>query len=272
MPVIKTWLSEASRQLSKSGIKTASLDAEIILATALKVNRPHLHAHPEMVINKSIIEKIDKMIDLRLNRMPIAYIIGHKEFYGRNFIVTKDTLIPRPESEAIIDMLKNIIENTQKPLNLIDIGTGSGCLGITAKLEFPALNVVLADISSKALKVATLNAERLLAITTTLQSDLLSNCDTKIDIIIANLPYVDKSWERSPETNYEPSLALFANNNGKSLIEKLLKQAKKSLKQGGYIIIEADPEQHKELIKFARNESFKLISKQDYVIKFKYQN
>jgi len=272
MPAIKDWLTDTSCQFSKVKISTPQLDAEIILANVLKINRTYLHAHSDKIIEVADLKKADKMAKMRLSRMPIAYIIGQKEFYGRDFFVDTNTLIPRPESEAIIDTLKLIIKGLNQTLNLIDVGTGSGCLGITAKLEFFNLSVTLADISSDALKIATLNANKLLADVTTLQSDLLSDYTLKPDIIIANLPYVDKTWKTSPETKYEPDLALFAENNGKIIIEKLISQSKNLIASGGYIIIEADPAQHKNLIKFAENKSFELISQLDYIIAFKFQN
>ena len=210
------------------------------------------------------------MISQRVNRIPIAYIIGHKEFYGRNFNVNENTLIPRPESETIIDILKKIY--SKKTTKLIDVGTGSGCLGITAKIEYPALEVTLIDISQQALQTAVLNAKALAARITALQSDLLANYTKKADIIIANLPYVDRTWDRSPETNHEPSLALFADDNGKDLIKKLIVQSTSKISDGGYLIIEADPFQHGDLIKFAANKSYTLFMQQDYIVAFRYSN
>jgi len=268
MPVIKDWLSDASVKLAKVGIDSAKLDTEIILANCLGKNRTYLHAHPEAEIKNNALKKAEAMIDKRVCRIPIAYIIGHKEFYGRSFFVNESTLIPRPESETIIEILKNIY--SKKTTKLVDVGTGSGCLGITAKLEIPALDVTLVDISSEALKVAKMNAKSLSAQIIALQSDLLANYIQKADIIIANLPYVDKTWKRSPETNHEPSLALFSDDNGKEIIKRLFIQATTKLSKDGFIIIEADPTQHDDLIRFANNSLFTLFTRQDYIIAFKY--
>jgi len=272
MPVIKDWLSNSAARLNGVGITTSQLDVEIILATCLNKNRTYLHAHPEFEVSKDCLRKADKMISLRVSRSPIAYITGYKEFYGRQFKVTKDTLIPRPESEMIVDILNNIVVKNDivNTLGLVDVGTGSGCLGITAKLEFPSLDVTLTDISPDALRIANINAIDLKACVTTLQNDLLTDHKGNTDIIIANLPYVDKNWERSPETDYEPSLALFAENSGKELIEKLIDQSIGILPRGGCLIIEADPIQHSELIKFANKKSFTLLAQQDFIIAFIY--
>jgi release factor glutamine methyltransferase len=273
--VIKDWLENASRQLSTVGISSTRLDAEIILAYTLHESRTYLHAHPEQIIDTQQCELANARLNLRIDRVPIAYIIGYKEFYGRRFSVTEATLIPRPESEAIIDLLKEILtsnSNSQIPIaSLIDVGTGSGCLGITAKLEFPALDVTLIDVSKDALKVAELNAKKLSANVAILHSDLLQEYTLKPDIIIANLPYVDPTWDRSPETNHEPNLALFADNNGRSIIEKLIVQANNSLALDGYMIIEADPTQHDQLMEYAKKQSFTTINQQGYAIAFKHK-
>jgi release factor glutamine methyltransferase len=197
-------------------------------------------------------------MQLRAERTPIAYIVGHKEFYGRLFRVTPATLIPRPESETIITTLREIIgqKKFSGQQQLVDVGTGSGCLGITAKLEFPQLHTTLLDVSQHALTVARKNAEKLDTDVTLLRSDLLESYTSIAQFIVANLPYVDPSWQRSPETDHEPSLALFAEDNGLRLIKKLLKQAPACLAQGGHLILEADERQHAEIIHAAQQEGF----------------
>ncbi len=273
-PAFKDWVSDATRRLIEVLVPSANLDAEIILSHAIQKDRTYLHAHPEQIISAEQFEIANKMLTQRLNRVPIAYIIGYKEFYGRKFITTPAVLIPRPESETVIELLKKfLLPTTYDPLptKLVDIGTGSGCLGITAKLEFPSLNVIITDISADTLQVATLNAKALQANLTTLQSDLLDNYTEKADIIIANLPYVDKVWERSTETNYEPDLALFANNHGLALIEKLITQSTDCLLPGGYMLLEADPVQHETIINFAIKKGFRLINQQNYIIAFRHQ-
>ena len=267
MPTIKEWLEFASKKLLIAGIPTNNLDAEIILAECLGVGKTYLHAHPEQLILKSKYNLINKKLNIRSKRLPIAYILGKKEFYGREFRVNKNTLIPRPESEAIVDSLKEIIQKNDR-LTLIDVGTGSGCLGITAKLEFPNIKVTLIDVSNKALKVAKNNAKLLSADVCIKKNNLSNKYKEKSDIIIANLPYVDKTWLRSPETAYEPPLALFANENGISLIKELMAQANSLLNDNGFLIIEADPKQHQSLIEYSKKLQFKLIDNIGYVLVF----
>ena len=268
--LVRDWLLEACRQLSAAGISSAHLDAEIILATALNKNRTFLHAHPEQPISPYFLKILNKNLKLRLKPIPIAYIIGTKEFYGRNFAVNKNVLIPRPESEAIIEILSKIITKlgNSHPLKLVDVGTGSGCLGITAKLEFPVLDVTLTDISLRALKVAKQNSQALSANVKIIKNNLLKDFSTRSDIIIANLPYVDTSWDRSPETAYEPSIALFSKDQGLYLITKLLSQATKLLKNGGYIILEAEPTQHEYIKAFAKQYFLDQIYQIGYAVAF----
>lgn len=270
-PVIDSWLLNATKQLADAGIPSPRLDAELLLSHALEKPRIYLHAHPEQEICSKSLELADSYLKLRLNRMPIAYITGHKEFYGRDFTVTSATLIPRPESEEIIEILKGILdEKLPKASKLIDVGTGSGCLGITAKLDFPYLDVTLADISQQALGVAVLNAKALKAAVNTVRSDLLASCDQKVDIIVANLPYVDKSWVCSPETVHEPNLALFADDNGEIIIRRLINESPDHLNDSGYLIVETDPRQHKSIIAYAKTQSFDLTTKKDYALAFRH--
>ncbi len=306
--VIKQWLSDAIRHLEKTGSTTPRLDAEIILSEALKKPRTFLHSHAEQTICSKSLGIADSYLNLRLAKKPLAYIIGHKEFYGRDFAMTPDVLIPRPESEAIIELLNTLLSGKANSLlfdqtdcagrqpnatcwpeatrrvccldeqwtsggrkiNLIDVGTGSGCLGITAKLEFPHLRVTLTDISPAALKVAKQNAKALAASVNTLQSNLLAKYNKKADIIIANLPYVDKSWDCSPETAFEPSIALFAPDNGLALIKRLVDESTAKIAPGGYLIIESDPRQHKSLIKYAADKSFQMKKRLGYCLAFVY--
>jgi len=274
---LQAWLKSAAVDLVAAGVPSASLDAEVILAHTINKPRTFLHAHPEEPLTDRQTEIANARLALRTDRVPIAYIIGHKEFYGRHFDVTTATLVPRPESELMIDLLKETLGNNasllpEKQKRLVDVGTGSGNLGITAKLEIPALDVTLIDNSRYALKVAENNAKTLHAEVRVLLSDLLDSYPFKADIILANLPYVDPAWERSPETNHEPASALFADNNGKALIMKLIRTIKRPLVIGGYVFIEADPDQHAAIISEAKQQDLALAKQQDYQLVFRREN
>lgn len=261
---VSYWLRDAAEELASIGITSALLDAEIILAHTLRKSRTWLHAHNDDTLDSRELDIANARLELRLDRTPIAYIIGHKEFYTRLFKVTPSVLIPRPESETIITLLQKYLPKTDS--KLIDIGTGSGCLGITAKLEFPQTRVTLADISRHALSVAAENAESLRADVEIVQSNLFSYIPDTFDVVIANLPYVDRDWERSPETNAEPELALFADDDGLKLINRLIDQLPDHVTVGGKILIEADPVQHKKIVDRARKNHLELVEIADYIV------
>lgn len=262
---VATWIAHASRQLTTAHIDTARLDAEMLLSHTLHQPRTWLHAHRDAALTPSQIIVADARLQLRTEHVPVAYIIGHKEFYGRLFRVTPATLVPRPESETIIELLNQLITPHRKT-TLIDVGTGSGCLGITAKLEHPNLEVTLSDINEPALKTARHNAKELKADVTCVQSDLLIDIAGRFGVIIANLPYVDPSWEVSRSISHEPTLALFAEDGGLALIKKLLMQATTHLPAGGYLLLEADPCQHDDIVTFAKEYGYQHELIQEYVV------
>lgn len=272
---IAGWINDATRQLLDAGIASARLDAELILSHTVRKGRTYLHAHGDELLDPRQHDIADARLLLRLDRTPLAYIIGHKEFYGRRFTVTPATLIPRPESETMITLLKEIIGQPKLPLplkkqHLVDIGTGSGCIGITAKLEFPELEVTLVDISQHALTVAEENARRLQADVTLLRSNLLQAYPFAADYILANLPYVGADWDVSPETRHEPREALYANNNGLALINRLIDDAPGRLGKGGHIFIEADPRQHAAIKKRASENNLALSAERDFILVFQH--
>lgn len=246
-------------QLQQVGITTARLDAELILEFTSKKTRTYLHGHSQDILPKSVLKKSNKLLKQRLKYIPIAYIIGNKEFYGHNFLVTSNVLIPRPESEAIVELVKGVLDEDTK--TLIDVGTGSGCLGISIKIECPSLEVTLSDINRSALKIAKLNSNKLNAKVDIVHSDLLNGLSKNFDIIVANLPYVDKTWEVSRETKYEPNQALYASDGGLQLIKKLI-----STSTSKYLILESDPRQQQQIIEYAKKYSYKLQKKTDYVV------
>lgn len=259
---IDSWLKNAANELADDLFPTARLDAEIILAHTIRKNRTYLHAHGDEELTPRSEDIANARLELRLDHVPVAYIIGHKEFYGRRFAVTPSVLVPRPESEEIISMLKSLLPSTTAfsgiaSKRLVDIGTGSGCLGITAKLEFPELDVALVDTSRHALTVAEKNARELGAEVETFVSDLLNEYPYSPDIILANLPYVDRSWEVSKELAHEPKEALYADDDGLAIVKRCISQATHRAKPGAYLLLEADSRQLDAIAAFATSHDFK---------------
>ena len=255
---ISTWLKHTAEHLKNAGITSAQLDAELLLANTLRKNRTYLHAHLDEEIDARRVDIAEARLSLRLDRVPLAYILGEKEFYGRNFSVSPSVLVPRPESEEMINLLLRLAPQDDQSRTLIDIGTGSGCLGITAALELPDnWHVVLSDISPKALLVAEKNAKKLGAKIFTQKQSLLLGQFEKLDCILANLPYVDKDWKNtSPELRHEPSEALYASEGGLKLIRELIQQAPKHMTDQGLLFIEADEEQHQTIVAFGNQNGF----------------
>lgn len=269
--IIKTWVKDSAEQLAEVGIETALLDAEIILAYTLRKPRTYLYAHGDDDIPTRELESANARLDLRLARTPIAYITGVKEFYGRDFEVNQNVLIPRAESEAIIDSLNQLQIHADS--TLLDIGTGCGCLGITAKLELPKLHVALVDVSQPSLTIATKNADRLGADVAFIKNDLLkpnNQLPPHVDIILANLPYVDIEWQCSPETRYEPAQALYADRGGLELIYQLIVEAPDYLTRNGYLLLEADTRQHQAIVKYATSLGYSSVQTNGFCLVFQY--
>lgn len=277
---INQWLQAATEQFERTDIPSAQLDAALLLCHMLGVDRTWLIAHAEESLARAALTNPggvrpggisvygEKIVLRRLKREPMAYILGKKEFYGREFTVTKDVLIPRPETEALIELAKKY----QFSGNIVDVGSGSGAIGLTLAKELPAVTITLSDFSPAALEVAEKNAKQLrIKPVTFTESDLLGywrehKTPEQFDVIVANLPYVDKSWERSPETAYEPRLALFADDGGLALINELIEQTPAILKPGGYVLLEADPEQHAAIVEKASQNDLTHLASQDYGI------
>lgn len=239
---IKDWLKQS---------KIDNLDAQLLLSHVLRKPKEWLLAHDDAALSESVIIELNNLEERRQNHEPMAYILGKKEFYRRNFIVTPDVLIPRPETEQLIDYCL-----TQPAKKILDVGTGSGCIAITLKLENPGLIITASDISDSALKVAKKNWQNHKNEKGSLgfvQSNLLDDIDEEFDIIVANLPYVDKSWNVSHETKFEPQSALFAQDNGTSLIRKLIQTAPKNLTPNGVLALELDPRSVTDVKKHCKN-------------------
>lgn len=258
---IHNWLKIAQGKILR-------LDAELILAHVLKVDRPYLHAHPNQDLTKTELKTANRLLARRQNHEPLAYLIGQKEFYGRNFIVTPDVLIPRPATEDLIDLAK-----TLKPQTILDLGTGSGCIAITLALELPNTKVTATDISPQALKIAQTNAQILAPnYSKFLLSDLYKSPEIrhqKFHLICANLPYVDPTWAwNSPDLTHEPKSALYAQENGLKLIKKFLDQTPDHLHPDAHLLLEADPTQHPEIINYAQVLNLKHTQTQNLILHF----
>lgn len=258
------WLHEATQEIANSNSESPRLDAVLILEFAISKERSYLYSHPENIISNNNIGILAKLVKRRILGEPMAYILGNKEFYGRNFTVTKDVLIPRPDSESIIEFLINH-KDKLKGFSLLDVGTGSGCLAITAKLELPNTIIDACDISYKALKVAKKNASLHGANINLFRSNLFINTTKKYDVIIANLPYIPSNFDVSKDVNAEPSIAVYSGDDGLDLTRNFFQQIDKHIKKDGLLIMESLQIQHKKINQLAEAAGLKLIETKDLV-------
>ncbi|MCX6792663.1 MAG: peptide chain release factor N(5)-glutamine methyltransferase [Candidatus Falkowbacteria bacterium] len=232
---IKQALNSAMIELKRSRIPEAFLDSQILLSFVFNQDRSWLIAHDEKELNKKQISLYKKLIQKRSKWWPVAYLTKEKAFYNKSFLVTPKVLIPRPESELIVETVLDKINNSSKTFSLIDIGTGSGCLiiSILANNKNQNINQAIAiDISSQALVIAKTNAKnnnltkKIKFIKNNLLQDIYLEDDSKTDelIILANLPYLKPSGMKEPSIKHEPSKALLGGADGLSLYKKLENQ------------------------------------------------
>lgn len=258
------FLAEATNTLAQAGIKTARLDCLILLEDTLGIERASIIAHPEAVLSDTDIQKLSSAITKRAQHIPLAYIRGKVMFYGREFIVSEDVLVPRPETEAIIDIVKAL---ALKPgTRIADIGTGSGCIGITIALELNSTSVKLYDIDDQALAIARKNSDQLGAQNvSTAPLNVLEALPEACDVIVTNLPYVPENYPINEAAGFEPKLALFSGPDGLDHYRALWKQLGEASGKPQYVIAESLPSQHHAMAQLARNNGYVLEQADDFI-------
>ncbi len=266
---IADFLAISTKTLSKAGIASARLDSELILAHVLRRSREWLLAHDTDTLTQSQQRQARQLLLQRTQRRPIAYLTGRRDFYGHSFLVNEQVLIPRPESEVILAILDELMQSNH-PRTVLDVGTGSGCLAISIKLAHPDLAVSACDISESALLVARRNAARLLPSGQQIkfyQSDLLSGLPvgSRFDLIVANLPYLSPGQDGlSPELAYEPAIALYADDDGLSLIKQLIATAPARLTPDGYLLLEMNTKQIETVASYATDYRYQVVKQEPF--------
>ena len=268
-------------------LRRATIDpreAELLLAYTLDRDRPFILAHKSDAVDTKVAQRFLALLKRRQKHEPIAYLVGSQPFFGREFGVNRRVLIPRPETEVLVGLVKQYIARCSvlgTRYSILDIGTGSGCLAITLALEYPKAKVIASDVSDAVLKIARQNAKRLEADVTFVKDNLLgkkllsvipakagiqknnqkqNRMDPRVRkddnrvVFVANLPYLpasDKKTTMPDVVKFEPSKALFAGRDGTELIVKLLKQIR-MLNVECSMFLELDPRQTKKLTALAR--------------------
>ena len=256
-------LDFAFKELTAVGIETPRFDTQLLLAWTLKARREDLAREPERVLTERERVIFVKAVSLRTERRPLPYITGEAWFYGRQFKINRAVLIPRPETELLVELALSACQKISSP-KLADIGTGSGCLAVTLACERPDAEVWATDLSADALKEARKNVVRygLLSQVSLLHGDLLGplSSDLRLDIVVSNPPYVTEAeiLGLQPEVrDYEPRLALSglgdaAGPDGTALHRRILAEAPPFLKPGGRVLLEVGANQAQSVAEIAR--------------------
>ena len=234
---LKQALSRARDVLAGNNVDDAPLESELLLRHTLNISRTQLYLDLDHKLSPQEEEAFWRLVERRLNGEPTAYITGHREFYGLDFHVDPRVLIPRPESELLVETALGLAQN--HPLSTIaEIGTGCGAIAISLALGLPQARIYATDISAAALEVALVNCQKHGVIDRVhlLRGDMLDPLPQPVDLIIANLPYVRES--ELTETGFEPRLALDGGSDGTERIRQLCRQAGSKLSAGGYLLLE----------------------------------
>lgn len=250
-------LVAATQRLEEAGSETANLDAQVLLAHLLDQDRAWLFAHYDQKLTPDQTEQYADLVARRAAAEPVAYLVGHREFYGLNFLVDRRVLIPRPETELLVDAVLDHIESRPDPhVRMVDVGTGSGAIAIAVAANAPTATIYAVDLSADALAVARANVKRLdeRQQITLLPGDLLAPLPETVDIIAANLPYIASpvyATLTADVRDYEPRLALEAGPEGLDTIRRLLQQAPAHLNRGGVIFLEIAHDQGEAVMNLA---------------------
>ena len=249
---LKDALTSAIERLTAAQVGSPRLNAELLLMFTLGCDRAYLFAHPERELTSEEQARYEGSLSQRVRGVPAQYITGHQEFWGMDFIVTPAVLIPRPETEHVIETVLQLVKKNNGgrtpssggPTRIVDVGTGSGCIALVLAKELPDAKIHATDISSAALEVAHANAARhqLENRIHFHQADLLQGFDPAgFDFVASNPPYVGESEEDEVQLEvrkFEPRNAVFAGHTGLEVIERLIPQARATLKSDGWLVIE----------------------------------
>jgi release factor glutamine methyltransferase len=236
-------LSSAAVFFAENSIETPRLDAELILIHILRTTRSVLLAHDTDIVPAKAQAAYDEALNRRVVGESVAVITGHKEFRYLDFIVSRETLVPRPETEMLVEAALEKIAGT---VSVLDLGTGTGAVGLSIKHEASAAIVTLSDISGAALNVARENSAKHRLAVTIVQSDLFANImEETFDIIVSNPPYIPSNEIATlpKEVQKEPHNALDGGEGGLALIRQIIRESHAHLKSGGHLMMEADPRQ-----------------------------
>ena len=236
---IRDTLRQTTQRLEQHGVSSPRLNAEVLLCHCLSIDKTYLYTRDERELTGAEMQRLEDAVYERISGVPVQYIVGRQEFFGRYFVVNPTVLIPRPETELLVEKVIAV-----KPANgarIIDVGTGSGCIGVTIALELPNSRVTLTDVSFEALLTARINASSLGASVDVACMDLLEAASGPFDLIVSNPPYVSRaetSRLQREVREHEPHVALFAADDGLAAYRQLIPSSQRLLRPGGYLFME----------------------------------
>jgi len=251
---VLTVLRRTEQYLGKVGIDTPRLDAEVLLASVLGVPRMALYTGYDRPLTPDELDRYRDLVRRRADREPVAYLTGEKEFYSLAFHVTHDTLVPRPDTEHLVDAAIEVAADLEAP-RLLDLGTGSGCIAVAWAVNVPAGAFVAVDRSESALAIAVKNAERheVSDRGEFFAGDLFAPVEggAPFDLVVSNPPYVDPAEETDPECRAEPSQAIFTEGDSIEFYRRLLDGAPAVLRPGGVVLLELPGRREDEIAALA---------------------
>ena len=237
------------------------LETKMILLNSLEVSSTDLIINKKKSVSEKDYHQIKRIIDQRKTGKPLAYIFGEWDFYGQTFYVNKNTLIPRPDTELLIDIAFDTFDKTL-PLKILDLGSGSGVIGITLANHYLNSQIFLSDISMNALKIAKKNASKFNKKITLIRSDWFKSIDEhNFNLIVSNPPYINKNEQHlvSPELKFEPSKALYSNEDGLGDIKSICARAKEYLITDGILMLEHGFNQASDILDIFKKNNYKNI-------------
>ncbi len=250
MKTVKQVVFEVTNILNSANVAEAAANAEFIICTILGKSRTEILAFGSALFPTEKEEVLNSVIKQKIEGLPLEYIFNSASFLGRKFYIDERVLIPRPETEELI--LKTQKKLKYAPKNILDLCTGSGCIGISLALTYPSAQVTCSDISASALEVAKQNAATYKTKINFIESNLFTNLQGKFDLIISNPPYIkeDDIKTLSPEVKQEPRLAQIGGKEGTEIIEKIIQAAPKFLAPGGLLAIEIGDKEGQKVLQF----------------------
>jgi len=262
-------LQSTTGYFQKHNIESPRLNAEHLLAHVLGRKRIELYLEFERQLNESELTPLRELVKRRAKGEPLQHLLGTVEFCGRTFLCDKRALVPRPETEQLVELLISSFKIEIPDSRILDVGTGSGVIALSLAAEYPEAEILASDISEEALALARKNADRLGlgAHIRFLKSELLENVEGTFDLIVANLPYISTEQRQtlSREVLHDPDIALFSGARGDELLRKLIAQAPSRLRPGGALALEIGIGQDKRLVSAMAKKNYRdICAKNDY--------